>query len=255
MLVVVVAVGLGITTLRALPVSPIGDEAGRPPAVERDDAPASEEAGKPAETRARKVDPRRGGLQIALGEWTIAPEAHAIRPGRVTFEINNRGTMAHGFEIELEGESSGSGSGDLFKAESRLLQPGEATKLTLDLPPGVYKIECLVDGHDDMGMEDILEVRRDAPLQEVDARADPSSGRVAIVDLAFSPAGVRVPAGTTVRWSNDDPTDHTVTSANGTFGSDTLKPGDAFSHAFHEPGSYRYRCAIHPQMEGRVEVE
>jgi hypothetical protein len=39
-------------------------------------------------------------------------------------------------------------------------------ELTLDLPAGRYKVECLVDGHDDLGMEGFLEVRRDAPMVE-----------------------------------------------------------------------------------------
>ena len=39
----------------------------------------------------RRVDPRAGGLEIALGEWALTPEALVIRPGRVTFVIRNRG--------------------------------------------------------------------------------------------------------------------------------------------------------------------
>jgi plastocyanin len=202
----------------------------------------------------RRIDPRRGGLEIGLGEWAISPEAGAIRPGRVTFVIHNRGTMAHGFEIELEGDSSGHGSGDLFKAESRLLQPGESTRMAVTLTqPGAYKIECLVDGHDDMGMEDILEVRSDAPLQKVETRRAP--GQVSISEFAFAPSEIEVHAGTEVTWRNEDPTDHTVTSTDGTFGSDSLGGGDRFSHRFDEPGVYAYRCAIHPDMQGKVRVE
>lgn len=115
-------------------------------------------------TAPRRVDPRDGGLEVALGEWAIAPESDAIRPGPVVFVIHNRGTVPHGFEIEIEGDSSGHGSGDLFKAESRLLQPGQSTRMSFDLDPAVYKIECLVDGHDDMGMEGLLTVRHGAPL-------------------------------------------------------------------------------------------
>lgn len=203
--------------------------------------------------RPKRIDPRSGGFEVVLGEWAVTPEAPAIRPGKVTFVVHNRGTMGHGYEMELEGDSSGPGSGDLFKAESDLVRPGESTRLTLSLPPGLYEIECLVDGHDDMGMEGVLEVRADAPLVEAPAKARP--GRIAIADFAFEPVTAEVAAGTEVVWRNDDPADHTVTSVDGGFGSDALGPGDAFAHRFDEPGTYRYQCAIHPEMKGKVKVE
>ena len=206
-----------------------------------------------AARRPRRVDPRRGGFEIVLGEWAVTPEARAIRPGRVTFVIHNRGTMGHGYEMELEGESSGHGSGDLFKAESELVRRGESTRMTVTLGPGLYEIECLVEGHDDMGMEGVLEVREDAPLVAVGEPARP--GRVSITDFAFDPAVATVPAGTEVTWRNADPADHTVTSTDGAFGSDALGTKDSFSHQFAEPGTYEYQCAIHPEMKGEVKVE
>ena len=236
-----------------------GDAAEAPRA---DDAPArrSRERGARAEQVARvpappkRVDPRKGGFEIVLGEWAVTPEAKAIRPGPVTFVIHNRGTMGHGYEMELEGgDSSGPGSGDLFEAESELLRPGESTRMTVTLGPGVYEIECLVDGHDDMGMEGVLEVRAGAPFVEVKERAQP--GRVSIADFAFDPAVAKVPVGTEVVWRNEDPADHTVTSLDGSFGSDALAAGDSFSHRFTKPGVYQYRCAIHPDMKGKVVVE
>ena len=227
-----------------------------PVAAERSaqDKPDEAPDGRPvSDRRPRRVDPRVGGFEIGLGEWALAPEADAIRPGKVTFVVENRGTMAHGFEIELEGDSSGSGSGDLFKAESSLLQPGESRRMTVILTmPGAYKIECLVDGHDDMGMEAILEVREDAPLVRVEKPAAPD--QVAIADFAFAPASLEVAAGTEVTWHNEDTTDHTVTAGDGAFGSDALGEGQTFSHRFDQPGAYDYRCAIHPEMEGTVKV-
>ena len=213
---------------------------------------ANPSPGSAQATTSSRVDPRRGGLEIGLAEWALTSEASAIRPGPVTFLISNKGTMTHGFEIELEGESSGSGSGDLFKAEARTLQPGETTRLRLDLPPGVYKIECLVSGHDDRGMEDFLEVRAGAPLQKrTQARPE---GQIAISDLAFAPAVAEVSAGTHVTWTNEDPTEHTVTAEDGAFGSQTLGSGDTFSFHAGEPGTFRYVCAIHPEMKGVLKV-
>ena len=52
----------------------------------------------------------------------MTPEAQAIRPGSVTFVIENHGTMGHGFEIELEGDSSGTGPGTGSR-QNRTLSP------------------------------------------------------------------------------------------------------------------------------------
>jgi plastocyanin len=217
----------------------------------------SQPKGSSKVVKPKSVDPRKGGFEIALGEWAVTPETPAIRPGPVTFLIHNRGTMPHGFEIELEGESSGSGSGDLFKAESELIQPGESTKMTVDLTmTGIYKIECLVDGHDDMGMEGPLEVSANAPLVKTEPKQaeGASSDTVAISNFEFQPGSIEIDAGTEVTWSNDDPAPHTVTSSGEAFDSDILDPGANFSFRFDKPGIYDYRCNVHPDMKGTVTV-
>jgi plastocyanin len=209
----------------------------------------------PARSTARRVDPRANGLEIAMGEWALTPEASVIRPGRVTFVIANRGTMRHGFEIEADEDSSGhGGDSDRHKVESRLLAPGETVRLTLDLPPGVYKIECLVDGHDDLGMERLLEVRAGAPLIAKKA-ATGAENAVAIAGFAFRPAELTVRAGQVVTWTNEDAAEHTVTGEGGAFTSETLGRGARFRMVFDRPGTRRYFCALHPEMNGTVLVE
>jgi plastocyanin len=200
------------------------------------------------------VDTRDDGLEIALGEWALTLEADVIRPGRVTFVIANRGTMGHGFEIEIEEvDSSGSGGDDDgIKAETNLLQPGDTTELTMDLPPGLYKVECLVDGHDDMGMEGFLEVRANAPLVRAsDGRGEEPA--IDIRDFAFAPTELRVAAGTEITWTNRDPAPHTVTADDGSFDSGEIAPGETYSIAL-EAGSVAYACLIHPTMTGTITV-
>jgi plastocyanin len=201
------------------------------------------------------VDPRDGGLRVALGEWAVTLEAGKIRPGRVTFVVHNRGTIPHGFEIEAENEdSSGPGSGDGLKAETNLLQPGQSARLSLNLPPGLYKVECFVDGHDDLGMEGLLEVREDAPLVH-DRNADGSNGTdVAIEGFTFAPTDLVVSAGDEVTWTNEDPAPHTVTAEDGSFDSGTLEPGQTFSVGLEGNGPVTYRCQIHPDMVGTITV-
>jgi plastocyanin len=205
--------------------------------------------------RTAPADPGKDGFDVALGEWAITPEAKAIRPGRTTFVISNRGTMPHGFEIEREDDdSSGSGSGrEDDKVETRVLQPGESVEIEIELSEGVYKLECNVDGHDDMGMQMLLDVRRDAPLAKA-AGVDPRAN-VAIEAFAFQPATVTVKAGQEVTWTNHDPAEHTVTQEGDGFDSGTMAAGGAFKATFDQPGEYRYICTLHPGMKGRVVVE
>jgi plastocyanin len=225
------------------------------PATAPDAGSATSPSNAAAAEQVRRVDPRDDGLEVALGEWAITLEADVIRPGRVTFVIANRGTMGHGFEIEIEGvDSSGSGGGDDgIKAETNLLQPGDTTELTMDLPPGLYKVECLVDGHDDMGMEGFLEVRANAPL----VRASEGQGdepAIDIRDFAFTPVELRVAAGTEITWTNRDPAPHTITADDGSFDSGEIAPGETFSIALEAGGSLAYACRIHPTMTGTITV-
>jgi plastocyanin len=79
---------------------------------------------------------------------------------------------------------------------------------------------------------------------------------VSIVDFAFTPKTITVPVGTTVRWTNNGNTPHTVTSTSSpkAFDSGTLNSGDTFQHTFTTAGQFPYRCNIHPSMTGMVIV-
>lgn len=209
---------------------------------------------------AGRVDPREGGLDVALGEWALTPEARTIRPGRVTFVISNRGTVPHGFELEREdAEASGSDSDrDRGKVETRILEPGESVRIDVDLRPGVYKLECNVEGHDDMGMETMLRVKNGAPLASADAGhgGARAGGAIAagIEAFAFEPARIEATVGQEVTWTNRDPAEHTVTQEGGGFDSGTMAASATFTQTFDRPGEYRYSCALHPGMKGAVVV-
>jgi len=75
---------------------------------------------------------------------------------------------------------------------------------------------------------------------------------VSIEDFAFDPESVTISTGDTVRWTNMDSDEHTVTDS--TFESDTLEEGDTYEFTFTEPGTFEYICSIHPEMEGTVTV-
>ena len=207
------------------------------------------EAAAPA---AGGIDPRAGGFEVALGEWAISPEARAIRPGPVTLVIRNRGTFRHGLELELrrvDADHDHDDHGD-DDAKSIKLSPGQATRLTLNLAPGVYEIECFISHHDDRGMRGVLEVRADAPLLAPPKPA--ASTTVAISGFAYKPATLRTTAGKVVTWRNDDAAPHTASAAG--FSSPQLAKGGTYRRRFTRTGTYAYVCALHPGMRGKVIV-
>jgi plastocyanin len=93
----------------------------------------------------------------------------------------------------------------------------------------------------------------------------PSSGgtaaktsTVTMKNIQFNPKAVSVPAGGTVKWTNDDSVGHDVTAASFKSGSPGgMTPGDSFSHTFKKAGTYKYVCTIHKAsgMTGTVIVK
>jgi plastocyanin len=80
---------------------------------------------------------------------------------------------------------------------------------------------------------------------------------VAIKGFAFGPSSLKVPAGTKVTWTNNDPADHTTTADKGdpaSFDSGHLAKGKTFSYTFAKKGTYKYHCDIHTYMTGTVDV-
>ena len=74
---------------------------------------------------------------------------------------------------------------------------------------------------------------------------------------AFESDTLRVKAGTTVRWINQDPIVHNVTSVSGPqhLSSGALAQGRTYSVTLARPGTIHYECTIHPAtMNGTIEV-
>jgi amicyanin len=209
---------------------------------------------RPEAAQAAGVDPRSGGFTVGMGEWSVAPESKALRPGRVTLVVTNNGRYVHGFRIRSTEDEDESG-GDRFEYRTRDLRPGETLRVTLTLPAGTYDFECFVEDrhgdHESRGMHAFVEVRADAPLV---ARARASGNTVRVEGFAFKAPTVRVQKGTTVRWVNRDAAPHSVAAQNGSFASRNLRQGQSYARRFTRPGSYEYLCGVHPQMKGRVVV-
>lgn len=92
-----------------------------------------------------------------------------------------------------------------------------------------------------------------ACLMSVNIQAQ-SASEVEINDDSFQPDMLTVPVGTTVTWTNDGTTYHTVTSDDGTFHSGYITVGGRFSYLFDRPGVYRYKCNDRPFVRGVIRV-
>jgi plastocyanin len=91
-----------------------------------------------------------------------------------------------------------------------------------------------------------------SPMATSSAR--PTRAEVTIVEFAFAPASISIPAGGTVTWRHEDSEAHSV-KAEGQPSSGLMKRGDTFELTFGSAGSVAYACGIHPGMRGTVVVE
>lgn len=78
----------------------------------------------------------------------------------------------------------------------------------------------------------------------------------AVKSYRFSPADIKVAAGTAVTWSNEDNFVHNVRLLDGSNATKDLPISGSASITFDKPGLIRYECSLHPaQMKGTVLVE
>ena len=83
------------------------------------------------------------------------------------------------------------------------------------------------------------------------ASAQPAS--VTISNFSFNLNALTVPVGTTVTWTNQDTTPHTVTGSG--FDSSALNRGQTFSNLFSAAGTFTYQCRFHSNMRGTITVQ
>lgn len=82
----------------------------------------------------------------------------------------------------------------------------------------------------------------------------PGSGAVAIQDFAFGPPALTVAKGTTVTWTNNDGSAHSIQGNDKSFNSKDLPKGGTFQNKFDTPGTFAYVCGIHQYMHGTITV-
>jgi uncharacterized cupredoxin-like copper-binding protein len=92
--------------------------------------------------------PSSGGgqtIQVKETEFKLTPSSFTVsKPGTVTFDVKNTGSVDHALEVEGNG----------VEEETSTISPGSSAKLTVDLSKnGTYEVYCPVDNHRAMGME------------------------------------------------------------------------------------------------------
>jgi len=70
----------------------------------------------------------------------------------------------------------------------------------------------------------------------------------------FTPPEITVSSGSTVTWTNEDTTIHTVVDKGGAFDSSIIAPGATWDNTFDKAGSFDYYCSLHPFMTGKITV-
>jgi plastocyanin len=89
--------------------------------------------------------------------------------------------------------------------------------------------------------------------------ATPEPVRVDLKTFQFTPDTLRVSVGTTVRWTNQDEIDHTVTAGSpserdAAFNATLAKKGATAERTFDKAGTFTYFCDRHQFMRGTITV-
>ncbi len=88
----------------------------------------------------------------------------------------------------------------------------------------------------------------------------PGTNDIFIQGMAFSPANKTISVGTTIKWTNYDGFNHTVTSGvpgtpSGLFDSGNIGSNGTFSYTFTQAGTFNFFCKIHNSMKGTITVQ
>ena len=86
--------------------------------------------------------------EVSASDFEFDPSDITAEAGEITFVLTNDGDSPHALEIEGNG----------VEEESETVDPGETTRLTVDLDEGRYEVYCPVGDHEDGGMTGTLTV-------------------------------------------------------------------------------------------------
>ena len=178
-------------------------------------------------------------------------DADAFQPQMITVDL--------GAEVTFFNDDDDDHTATSARFDTGTIAPGESATVTLD-EPGSHFYAC--DFHPEM-TGTIVVRDEDGALAGATPRVieattpdeDAGGETVSIVNFAFDPAELTVPAGTTVTWENTDTAPHTATAEDGSFDTGRIAQNASGSATFDQPGTFAYRCEFHPDMQGTITVE
>lgn len=91
-------------------------------------------------------------------------------------------------------------------------------------------------------------------VQPIEPVAESNVFNIEISNYKFDPAEVTIKNGTTVVWTNVDPTPHTVSSSLLSRTSGKMMLGESWNYTFDKTGTWNYYCAYHWE-KGKITVE
>ena len=77
---------------------------------------------------------------------------------------------------------------------------------------------------------------------------------VTVAGFSFGPATLKISAGQSVTWTNNDDTPHQISIVGGNRRTEFILKGQSASLVFDAAGNIAYTCGLHPTMKGTIEV-
>lgn len=163
----------------------------------------------------------------------------------VTINLVNNGALPHQFAL-LDGSVT-----------SDEIPGGGTGSVVVNLPPGEYDFHCPVPGHTEAGMVGKLIVTEQAAGGETTGGEDVAPAAdggeatapidLVMVDLAFEPTEITIPANTdvTINLTNNGALPHIFALSDGSVTSDEIPGGGTGSVVLNlPPGEYDFHCPV-----------
>jgi plastocyanin len=109
-------------------------------------------------------------------EYSIKMDTSLVKPGTITFHIQNDGTLPHNISIKELNKTSAD------------VDAGKKLDFQVDLPAGKYTVICAIPGHEQLGMHTMLTVSDTQPTSQVApavAQSAPTGGSLNLAGTAL----------------------------------------------------------------------